>query len=827
MAANIARSAIKQNYNQRDRDWFLPVVFLPNSDYNIFDGYFDETQKSCFSLKIDSNPTRAKVIIRYSNGINEITGGVTHRPLMQGLQETNMSESFHVFLSHNSQDKPIVRKLAQALKSYDLRVWLDEEQLVPGHPWQEALETIIQTTQAAVVLIGESGLGPWEDPEMRACLTEFVKRKLPVIPVLLPGTLAAPRLPLFLQSFTWVDLRDGLTDPGLEKLVWGITGVKPAKPARRAGGGLHPITGVTPIELKLEPNQTFIIEFVRDGYEVLTKEICYDNVKDSKESIKGNKTNDLNLEFSLIPIQPTQPQPQPQPPPEQPWWVVVVLRLIFGFILVIFGTYYLVDQKNMAYYPSGNFIKGTEKSYLIDILRKYLTHYRNIYILFEEKPEKKMLTGYFIDQYEVTNTKYRDFYQQQTNRIYEPKSWTINGYNSPNQPVVNVDWESANAYCRWKGGRLPTGDEWERAARYTDGRLYPWGNTFYENYAYTAETSTNYPVEVGRYASGKSIEGVYDLVGNVKEWTDDSDRMHEKDVKILRGASLNEWGETKGLCFLKQGAETNYRSEDLGFRCVQDNPSNTHQTPQGMAYIPAGEFIKGSENTNTLNLARNHGIKDNKGIWQLIREKPEEVGVKAFYLDQYEVSNEEYSKFMEKSDNKYQPMSDTWNNTQFNQPEQPVVGVKWESALAYCKWVGKRLPTADEWERAARGTKGNLYPWGNTFENERCNTANQPQPSFKTAKIGSYPNCRNPEGVFDLVGNVAEWTDTKDIGIDGKSYVVVRGSSWLGFGEINGLGFASIMGDPEVQTIFVGFRCAADPTWLQKMYWPMRNAFSY
>jgi len=66
---------------------------------------------------------------------------------------------------------------------------------------------------------------------MRACLSQFVKRKLPVIPVLLPGTPAKPELPLFLQSFTWVDLRDGLTDLGLEKLVWGITGVKQTKPA--------------------------------------------------------------------------------------------------------------------------------------------------------------------------------------------------------------------------------------------------------------------------------------------------------------------------------------------------------------------------------------------------------------------------------------------------------------------------------------------------------------------------------------------------------------------------------------------------------------------
>ena len=192
-----------------------------------------------FKRRLYQHP--ADFVAWYEKEKTQNTTGVTRRPLMQGLQETNISESFHVFLSHNSKDKPIVRELAQKLtESCNLRVWLDEDQLVPGRSWQEALEKIIQTTQAAAVLIGESGLGPWEDPEMRACLSEFVNRKLPVIPVLLPDTPATPKLPLFLKSFTWVDLRDGLTDPGLEKLVWGITGVKPAKPARLAGGGLHP-----------------------------------------------------------------------------------------------------------------------------------------------------------------------------------------------------------------------------------------------------------------------------------------------------------------------------------------------------------------------------------------------------------------------------------------------------------------------------------------------------------------------------------------------------------------------------------------------------------
>jgi hypothetical protein len=144
---------------------------------------------------------------------------------------------FDVFLSHNSKDKPIVRQLADALVARGLRPWLDERELVPGRVWQEAVEQIIQSTNAAIVMFGPAGLGPWEEPEMRACLTEFVDRKLPVIPVLLPGAPQRPVLPLFLRAFTWVDMRGGLNEDGLDRLVWGITGRKPPSLASPAGSG--------------------------------------------------------------------------------------------------------------------------------------------------------------------------------------------------------------------------------------------------------------------------------------------------------------------------------------------------------------------------------------------------------------------------------------------------------------------------------------------------------------------------------------------------------------------------------------------------------------
>ena len=136
--------------------------------------------------------------------------------------------AFDVFLSHNSKDKPEVRRIAEALRDRrGLKVWLDEWELPPGVPWQDELESIIRTVRSAAVLVGKDGLGPWEEPETRACLSEMVRRKLRVIPVLLPDAPVKPDLRLFLAQNTWVDLRGGITEEGLDRLQWGITGKKP------------------------------------------------------------------------------------------------------------------------------------------------------------------------------------------------------------------------------------------------------------------------------------------------------------------------------------------------------------------------------------------------------------------------------------------------------------------------------------------------------------------------------------------------------------------------------------------------------------------------
>jgi tetratricopeptide (TPR) repeat protein len=141
-----------------------------------------------------------------------------------------MLEQFDVFLSHNSRDKPVVEEIAARLRGRGLTVWLDKHQLRPGLPWQEGLEEGILASRSVAVFMGADGLGAWEGPEMRAFLDRAMRERIPVIPVLLPGCPDSPQLPLFLQAFTWVDLRRGVTDEGMSQLGWGITGVSSNSP---------------------------------------------------------------------------------------------------------------------------------------------------------------------------------------------------------------------------------------------------------------------------------------------------------------------------------------------------------------------------------------------------------------------------------------------------------------------------------------------------------------------------------------------------------------------------------------------------------------------
>ena len=216
-----------------------------------------------------------------------------------------------------------------------------------------------------------------------------------------------------------------------------------------------------------------------------------------------------------------------------------------------------------------------------------------------------------------------------------------------------------------------------------------------------------------------------------------------------------------------------------------------------MVLIPAGEFWMGSED----------GGSD---------EKPRRrVYLDAFYIDRYEVTNAHYGRFMQATG---RGAPSEWNSTSFNGPTQPVVGVDWHDAEAYCKWAGKRLPTEAEWEKAARGTDGRKYPWGDQWDPSRANSSESKL--AKTAPVGSYPTGVSPYGAHDMAGNVWEWVaDWYDAnyyqrapsrnpkGPESGQARALRGGSWFfRSGHLRSSGRSAF--DPTDRDDGLGFRCS-------------------
>src|SRR6266404_449632 len=158
--------------------------------------------------------------------------------------------------------------------------------------------------------------------------------------------------------------------------------------------------------------------------------------------------------------------------------------------------------------------------------------------------------------------------------------------------------------------------------------------------------------------------------------------------------------------------------------------------PAGMVYVPGGEFMMGRDDGDEY-------------------ERPaHRVTVKPTFIDQYEVTNEDYAKFVQSTSRR----APNWALiTTLSEAHKPVTGVTWDDATAYATWAGKRLPTEEEWEFAARSTDGRRYPWGNDWQR---GNANADDASKTLADVGSFKGT-SPYGVMDMVGNAWEWTSTK------------------------------------------------------------------
>jgi len=198
-----------------------------------------------------------------------------------------------------------------------------------------------------------------------------------------------------------------------------------------------------------------------------------------------------------------------------------------------------------------------------------------------------------------------------------------------------------------------------------------------------------------------------------------------------------------------------------------------------MVFVPAGEFTMGENPVHS-------------------------VYLDAFWIDRFEVTNALYKNCVDAgkcsapSDTSSATRSSYYGNSQYD--NYPVIFVSWNDANTYCQWVGKRLPTEAEWEKAARGTDGRIFPWGNTFDKNLVNSDEGTK--HDTTAVGSYPSNASPYGALDMAGNVEEWV-ADWIG----SGRVVRGGSWT---SVQNLVRASTRYGytPDLRHDNVGFRCA-------------------
>ncbi len=188
---------------------------------------------------------------------------------------------------------------------------------------------------------------------------------------------------------------------------------------------------------------------------------------------------------------------------------------------------------------------------------------------------------------------------------------------------------------------------------------------------------------------------------------------------------------------------------------VIPNAWSKTQIPEDMALIPGGPFLMGVDkkvNRDTEKMSKRQQLRYAVSKEAFHDEGPaHNVILDPYFLDKHEVSNKKYGEFMKATGH---PAPAYWDDHRRNKPQQPVSGVNWHDANAYCSWDNKRLPTEAEWEKAARGPEGFMYPWGNDLDPTKANFGRKQE---FTANIDAYPDGKSPYGIYNMAGNVFEW----------------------------------------------------------------------
>ena len=290
-------------------------------------------------------------------------------------------------------------------------------------------------------------------------------------------------------------------------------------------------------------------------------------------------------------------------------------------------------------------------------------------------------------------------------------------------------------------------------------------------------------------------------------------KQRSRRAKVWR--LLNEGEQAKDTLDLVNGQSFDEESRALSRQVkdkIEEGPPQSQEKPvsapledRSMAVVPAGEFVMGSVT----------GDADEQPVRR--------VYLDAFFMDLYQVSVGQYAKFLEATSQAAPPDWSIMNKSRHQ--NRPVVNVDWADANAYCTWAGKRMPTEAEWEKAARGTDGRTYPWGNELPTGfRANSMKEKWSNhWVVMPVGMYEEGKSPYGLYDMAGNVWEWVSDwyasdyyesspsqNPVGPPTGESKVIRGGSW-GSGSKDLRSADRDTHVPSARGLGTGFRCAKNP----------------
>ncbi len=469
----------------------------------------------------------------------------------------------HIFISYSHKDKDYVHKLQNVLQNEGFEVWIDDR-IDYGEEWPTEIELRLDQCEAFILVVSENAKkSKWVQNEVRRA----ERTGKPFFPLVLQGD---PWL--YIESIQWFDVKDGsVPDEKFFRRLANFATRRKSSVERQYEPKPVGQTNAQRVERLAERRTTTANTravsptYVTIGGVVIVALLGLifgiNYLLNIPASVTPTETvNSTPFETAVISTSTETKNPPTRtlvPPAFTPTPGI--------------GSIFMSDGVTMLYVPAGTFSMGSEKDN-------------------DEKPIHSVdLDGYYMDKYEVTNAAYKRCVDAGTCAApKESKSYTRPAYYGNFEfdefPVIYVDWNMAKTYCEWRDSRLPTEAEWEKAARGTDGRTYPWGEDIscdklnYNNC--TGDTT-----KVGSYLDGVSPYGLYDMAGNVWEWVSDwyDGKYYQNSpssnplgaasgsYRVLRGGSWNYVDNVTRSSY-RFNVTPDYISNGIGFRCARSLP---------------------------------------------------------------------------------------------------------------------------------------------------------------------------------------------------------------------------------------------------------------